>query len=86
MFYYLFNFKFVFEYFKIDLERSVTIEQAQDWCKENGELPYVETSAKDATNVEEAFMLCLRRWASNDNKQVSFIRCFDIIKIQMLCY
>ncbi|CAL4103232.1 unnamed protein product, partial [Meganyctiphanes norvegica] len=54
---------------KVDLERKVTLEETETWCKENGELPYVETSAKDSTNVEEAFMMCLRKWANNDVTQ-----------------
>ncbi|XP_037789869.1 ras-related protein Rab-9A-like [Penaeus monodon] len=54
---------------KVDLERKVTTEEAEAWCKENGDLPYIETSAKDATNVETAFMMCLRRWANIDGRQ-----------------
>lgn len=58
---------------QIDLERRVTVEEAEAWCKENGDLPYIETSAKDATNVEASFMMCLRRWANNEGRQVGEI-------------
>jgi len=41
---------------KIDLpNREVTTEAAQEWCKKNGDMPYIETSVKTLTNVEEAF-------------------------------
>jgi len=53
---------------KVDLTRCVTEEEAVAWCKENGDLPYIETSAKDATNIENAFMICLRRWANVDSR------------------
>ena len=30
--------------------------KAQQWCTMKGELPYFETSVKDAINIEEAFV------------------------------
>ncbi|CAH0021602.1 unnamed protein product [Clonostachys rhizophaga] len=36
-------------------KRQVTPEQALQFCAENGNIPYFETSAKDATNLQEAF-------------------------------
>ncbi len=41
---------------KVDLfnERAVTYEEADELCRSHG-IPYYETSAKDATNVDEAF-------------------------------
>jgi Ras-related protein Rab-7A len=33
----------------------VTAKRAQQWCASKGEIPYYETSAKEATNVEQAF-------------------------------
>ena len=42
---------------KSDLEnRQVQQKRAQVWCSSKGEIPYFETSAKDNTNVEQAFM------------------------------
>jgi len=35
--------------------RTISIEKAKAWCKANGDIPYFETSAKDQTNVKEAF-------------------------------
>ncbi|MCL4132256.1 UNVERIFIED_CONTAM: hypothetical protein GTU68_066449 [Idotea baltica] len=66
---------------KVDLDRKISREEADDWCKENGELPYVETSAKVATNVEESFMLCLRRWASSDRQQQEKIPLADTVQL-----
>lgn len=58
---------------QVDLERKVDREEAEAWCKENGDLPYIETSAKDATNVEASFMMCLKRWANIEGRQVRFL-------------
>ncbi|KAM6353393.1 LOW QUALITY PROTEIN: ras-related protein Rab-9B [Alca torda] len=47
---------------KIDkLERQVSTEEAQAWCMENGNYPYLETSAKDDTNVAVAFEEAVRQ-------------------------
>ncbi|NP_001085504.2 RAB9A, member RAS oncogene family S homeolog [Xenopus laevis] len=47
---------------KIDMtDRQVTVEEAQAWCRDNGNHPYFETSAKDATNVAAAFEEAVRR-------------------------
>ena len=37
-------------------KRAVTREEAEDWCKANGVLKYVETSAKSGEGVERAFL------------------------------
>lgn len=49
-------------------ERQVTQEEAQNWCKENGNPPFVETSAKNASNVELAFRLAVERWTKFEEK------------------
>ena len=43
---------------KIDREseRKVTADMAKRWCKSNGDIPYIETSAKENVSVDEAFM------------------------------
>jgi len=42
---------------KVDDEqnRKVSSKRAEDWCKENGNIPYMETSAKEDKNVAKAF-------------------------------
>jgi Ras-related protein Rab-7A len=50
------NFPFVVIGNKIDLEnRQVPARRAQNWCESKNNIPYFETSAKEAINVEQAF-------------------------------
>jgi len=51
------NFPFVVLGNKIDLEnqRVVSQKRAMAWCQSKGDIPYFETSAKEAINVEQAF-------------------------------
>ncbi|KAL0275896.1 UNVERIFIED_CONTAM: hypothetical protein PYX00_003616 [Menopon gallinae] len=54
---------------KPEESRKVTMEDVTAWCKENGDIPNIETSAKDAINVEEAFTMAVKAWASLEEKQ-----------------
>ncbi|KAL8584526.1 hypothetical protein ACOMHN_016846 [Nucella lapillus] len=46
---------------KIDTaDRKVTTEDAKKWCNFHGGFPYFETSAKDSTNVDKAFLAAVR--------------------------
>ncbi|KAI9021209.1 vacuolar biogenesis protein [Hyaloraphidium curvatum] len=52
------NFPFVVLGNKIDMEegrRQVSTKRAMTWCQAKGNIPYFETSAKEAINVEQAF-------------------------------
>lgn len=50
------NFPFVVLGNKVDLEnRSIPSQRAQQWCHNNNNISYFETSAKEALNVELAF-------------------------------
>jgi len=52
------NFPFVLLGNKIDMEdskRMVSQKRAMTWCQSKGNIPYFETSAKEAINVEQAF-------------------------------
>ena len=41
---------------QVDLDnRAVSTKRAQQWCHTKNEIPYFETSAKEAINVEQAF-------------------------------
>lgn len=56
------TFPFVIIGNKVDTEvRQVSGEDARSWCSANGGLPYFETSAKDSTNVEQAFLAAVCR-------------------------
>ena len=43
--------------------------KAQQWCKSHGNILYFETSAKDATNVEQAFQAIGKAAASQDKDE-----------------
>ncbi|KAF2579683.1 hypothetical protein F2Q68_00003138 [Brassica cretica] len=53
------NFPFVLIGNKVDVDggnsRVVSEKKAKAWCASKGNIPYFETSAKEGTNVEEAF-------------------------------
>jgi len=51
------NYPFIVLGNKCDLQeqRSVPTKTAQSWCHEHNNIPYFETSAKDSTNVDQAF-------------------------------
>ncbi|KAG2455787.1 RAB7 protein, partial [Polypterus senegalus] len=68
------NFPFVVLGNKIDLEnRQVTTKRAQGWCQSKNNIPYFETSAKEAINVEQAFQTIAR----NALKQESEVDSYD---------
>ncbi|XP_050524234.1 ras-related protein rab7 [Daktulosphaira vitifoliae] len=55
------HFPFVVLGNKVDLEnRAVSSKRAQQWCQSKNGLPYFETSAKEAINVEQAFKTIAR--------------------------
>lgn len=39
---------------------QVTTKRAQAWCQSKNNIPYFETSAKEAINVEQAFQTIAR--------------------------
>jgi len=47
---------------KVDLKenRAITESRARSWCEEKGNIPYFETSAREATKVEAAFLTIAR--------------------------
>ncbi|KAJ4319297.1 hypothetical protein N0V94_003990 [Neodidymelliopsis sp. IMI 364377] len=48
-----------------DNKRQVTREEAEEWCKANGVMEYVETSAKSGEGVERAFLEVAERIYQN---------------------
>jgi Ras-related protein Rab-7A len=56
------NFPFVVMGNKCDKQdRQVSQEEAQNWCKENGNIPYFETSAIANMNVDDAFFSIIKK-------------------------
>ena len=52
------TFPFVLIGNKVDKEedRKVSAQKAEAWCKENNDMAYFETSAKEGVSVNEAFI------------------------------
>uniref|UniRef100_A0AAY4CBN2 Ras-related protein Rab-7a n=1 Tax=Denticeps clupeoides TaxID=299321 RepID=A0AAY4CBN2_9TELE len=66
------NFPFVVLGNKIDLEnRQVTTKRAQVWCQSKNNIPYFETSAKEAINVEQAFQTIARNVPVTERTQIA---------------
>ncbi|KAA0198357.1 Rab protein 7 [Fasciolopsis buskii] len=66
------NFPFVVIGNKCDLpNRAIAERRAKQWCQSKGNLPYFECSAKEATNVEQAFQH-VARVALAQESEVSF--------------
>ncbi|TKC37324.1 hypothetical protein EI555_006140 [Monodon monoceros] len=63
------SFPFVILGNKVDIrERQVSAEEAQAWCRDNGNYSYFATSAKDATNVAAAFEEAVRRVLATEDR------------------
>ncbi|KAA0202681.1 hypothetical protein HAZT_HAZT000001 [Hyalella azteca] len=61
------NFPFVVLGNKVDLEnRTVSSKRAQQWCQNKSDVPYFETSAKEAINIELAFQTIARNALAQD--------------------
>ena len=53
----------------MDSKRKVSKSRAQTWCKAKHEIPHFETSAMDASHVDEAFMRIARDALKNERKK-----------------
>ncbi|KAF9331525.1 hypothetical protein BGZ93_005900 [Podila epicladia] len=76
------NFPFVVIGNKIDMDESkrmVSQKRAMAWCQSKGNIPYFETSAKEAINVEQAFQTIAKNALQHEvNVKIDF---HDPIKI-----
>eukprot|EP00741_Cyanophora_paradoxa_P004028 tig00000754_g3913.t1 len=65
------SFPFVVIGNKIDLEgqRVVSAKRAIAWCQSKGNIPYFETSAKEAINVEQAFQVIAKNALKQEQSQ-----------------
>jgi len=62
------NFPFIVIGNKIDQEnRAISTKRAQSWCQSKNNIPYFETSAKEAVNVESAFMTVARNGLAQES-------------------
>ncbi|CAI9724569.1 ras-related protein Rab-7a [Octopus vulgaris] len=76
------HFPFVVIGNKIDLEnRAVSAKRAQGWCHTKGEIPYFETSAKEAINVEQAFQTVAKNALAQETEVELYNEFPDQIKI-----
>lgn len=77
------SFPFVLLGNKVDLEpRAISLKRAQQWCQNKAGIPYFETSAKEALNVEQAFQSIARNALSQQNQHTDLYNEFpDQIKL-----
>lgn len=77
------SFPFVLLGNKVDLEpRAISAKRAQQWCQQKNDIPYFETSAKEALNVEQAFQSIARNALNQQNQTVDLYNEFpDQIKL-----
>merc|ERR1712156_541942 len=50
-------------------KRQVADAKARSWCKNKNDIPFFETSAKDNTNVEQAFQTVARNALKQESSQ-----------------
>lgn len=76
------NFPFVVLGNKIDLGNpAVPSKRAERWCQSKNNIPYFETSAKDATNVEQAFQAIAKNALAQESEQDLYNEFPDQIKL-----
>ncbi|KAH9075829.1 P-loop containing nucleoside triphosphate hydrolase protein [Lactarius deliciosus] len=78
------NFPFVVLGNKIDVEeskRQVTQKRAMTWCQAKGNIPYFETSAKEAINVEQAFQTVAKNALQQEAEEQLYVDYPDPIRI-----
>ncbi|XP_073942549.1 RAS oncogene family member Rab7 [Choristoneura fumiferana] len=76
------NFPFLILGNKVDLEnRAVTLKRAQQWCQSKNDIPFYETSAKEAVNVELAFQEIARRALAQETETELYNEFPDQIKL-----
>jgi Ras-related protein Rab-7A len=77
------NFPFVVLGNKVDLEgtRAVSQKRALTWCQQKNNIPYFETSAKEAINVEQAFQTIAKHALKQESEVVLYNDFPDQIKL-----
>jgi len=76
------NFPFVVLGNKADMDnrRQVSTSKAKAWCASKGDIPFFETSAKEAMNVEQAFQTIAKNALSQEaaNKPIFIPDAIDL--------
>eukprot|EP00316_Scyphosphaera_apsteinii_P016545 CAMPEP_0119309382 /NCGR_PEP_ID=MMETSP1333-20130426/15223_1 /TAXON_ID=418940 /ORGANISM="Scyphosphaera apsteinii, Strain RCC1455" /LENGTH=203 /DNA_ID=CAMNT_0007313339 /DNA_START=67 /DNA_END=678 /DNA_ORIENTATION=+ len=68
------NFPFVVLGNKVDLDsRVVSQKRALAWCQAKGNIPYFETSAKEAINVEQAFQVIAKNALKQESEEDVYV-------------
>ncbi|GFU19790.1 ras-related protein rab7 [Nephila pilipes] len=76
------NFPFVVIGNKIDQEnRAITTKRGLAWCQSKNNIPYFETSAKEAINVEQAFQSLAKNAIVQDSEVELYNEFPDQIKL-----
>lgn len=60
---------------------QVSAKRAQSWCHSKGDIPYFETSAKEAINVEQAFQTVAKNALAQETDVELFNEFPDQIKL-----
>lgn len=61
---------------KIDVEngkRQVSQKRALAWCQSKGNIPYIETSAKESINVERAFQTTAQNALAREEDDLGYV-------------
>ncbi len=53
-----------------EVDRKIPSSKGLSWCKQNGGIPFLETSAKDQTNVLEGFTILAKNALKNKSSSV----------------
>ena len=70
------NFPFILIGNKVDQDQSkrmVSQKRALNWCAANGNIPYFETSAKEAINVDQAFTSACKNALEGESELDMFV-------------
>lgn len=54
-------------------QRQVSQKRAMTWCQSKGNIPYFETSAKEAINVEQAFQAACKNALSQESEADMYV-------------
>jgi len=62
-------------------KRQVTQKRAMTWCQSKGNIPYFETSAKEAINVEQAFQTVAKNALQQEAEEQLYVDYPDPIQL-----